>query len=295
MDDGRQGAHRRPSGVFVIAGLALAVVVALALWGAAPVGWGVLVGAVVGAGVFTVLAFRAGWLDAGGATAAGVLALAVMVLGGWAWAVPSLAFFVSASALSRVGRAQKADAERRAEKGHRRDAVQVLANGGVGGAMLLGYALVPSPIWYAAFLGAFAAAAADTWGTELGTLARSRPRLLTTGRRVPAGTSGAVSAPGTLATLAGAVFVAICAAPWAMAPLLAGVASAGVAGAFADSLAGATVQAHFRDLETGAETERGGGEAVLLRGWRWLRNDAVNGLCTATGAGVAAGWAVLMG
>ena len=60
----------------------------------------------------------------------------------------------------------------------------------------------------AAALGALAASAADTWATEIGSLATRPPRSILTLRPVPAGTSGGVNLLGMLAMVAGATFVA---------------------------------------------------------------------------------------
>lgn len=262
-----------------------------------PLGWIAVVAAGI---VFGGAAYRVGWLDAGGAVAGAVLAVAVLGLGGMAWAVPSFAFFASSSLLSRVGRRRKREAEALAEKGARRDAGQVLANGGVGLGLLLVHAVHPAEPLYFGFLGAFAAAAADTWATEVGTLAGGRPRLLTTGRPVAPGTSGAVSLAGTVSSVLGAAVVALAALPFvpgSRAAAVGAVVVGGVLGACADSLAGATVQARFRDPATGALTERRGpAEAPYERvsGWPWLRNDAVNGLCTAVGAAAAAACATAL-
>lgn len=261
-----------------------------------PDAWPVLAFA-CGVGVaFGGLAYAVRFLNAGGAWAGGLLAYSVVGLGGWAWAVPSFAFFLLSSGLSKIRRQRKAVVEEVSEKGSRRDAAQVYANGGVGWVLLLGYVVQPEPLLYGGFLGAFAAAAADTWGTEIGALARSSPRLITTGRRVPPGTSGAVSGVGTVASVLGAAVVAGAAVPFgaALVPAVYSLAGSvivgGVVGAIVDSLIGATLQARFIDPATALETERAIADGVVnehVRGWRWLRNDHVNLLCTLTGAIVA--------
>lgn len=279
----------------------LAAMIPLVVWEAHPELRGAMVLGAASALPFAALTARWRVLSPSGALAGGLLAAALIGLGGVAWAVPGFVFFVLSSALSRVGRRRKRRLAARSEKGAVRDAGQVYANGAVGWALLCGHALWPHPMLYWGFLGAFAAAAADTWATELGALSRRRPRLVTTGRRVARGTSGAVSAPGTVAAVAGAASVALSA--WAVAgeafePVgavvgLGLVVGGGVAGAFVDSLVGAIVQAQYR-TPAGGTTERPDGPRV--RGWPWMTNDRVNAVCTALGALTAAvGYAVLAG
>ncbi|WP_036586443.1 DUF92 domain-containing protein, partial [Paenibacillus darwinianus] len=65
---------------------------------------------------------------------------------------------------------------------------------------------------------------------------------------------------------------------------------AGLAGAFADSVLGATVQAMYRCRVCGSETERAahcGPPAELVRGLRMMTNDLVN-LCASVFAGLLA-------
>ena len=250
--------------------------------------WGVAL-----AGAFGVAAWRARSLDTSGALAAGVLAWLVVAVGGAAWAVPIFGFFALSSALSRLGRRRKRGAEALAEKGSRRDAGQVVANGGVAGALLAATVFADgSAALYAGFLGALAAAAADTWATEIGTLVGGPTRRLGVGPRVPPGTSGGMSVGGTVGTVLGAASVAACALPFgALSPRAAGwVVAAGVAGSLADTVLGATVQARF-GRPGGGVTERrveGGVALPLAGGVAWVGNDAVNLACTVVGAAVAA-------
>ena len=168
----------------------------------------------------------------------------------------------------------------------------MLANGGVAAACAVAYAFTRSPVLAAAFAGALAAAAADTWGTELGTLARSTPRSIVNFRAVARGLSGGVTVTGTLAEICGALAVGLVAwaagiAPWWI------VAVAGFAGALADSLFGATLQAlrYCSRCQRLCETDphNCGSATSLVRGWGAIDNDAVNAIATITGA-VAAGW-----
>jgi len=155
----------RVAGSRVAAGLALALVVALA-------------------------ARRARSLSPSGATAAVVVGTSA-VAAGWAYGALLIAYFVASSALSRWRAAEKTRrTDAVVEKGGERDARQVLANGLAFAACALG-TLVTSPraaaAWGTAAAGALAAAAADTWATEIGTLSSRPPRSVLTGRVVPRG------------------------------------------------------------------------------------------------------------
>jgi uncharacterized protein (TIGR00297 family) len=217
------------------------------------------------------------WLTPGGVAAALVVGAAVTWGLGWQGLLVLAAFFVSASLLSQLAE----------HRGPRRTVRQVVANGGVAAvAALLGS-------WPAAS-GALAAAAADTWATEIGAFSPIPPRAIISWARVPRGTSGGITLLGTLGGVAGALTIGLVAAvlvPHGARPRTALVALAGVIGMLADSLAGATVQAQFECPRCGAHFERGNmvcHEPVrLVRGWRWLDNDGVNLVATLCGAAVA--------
>jgi uncharacterized protein (TIGR00297 family) len=236
---------------------------------------------------------RAGALTpAGAAVAAAIGTLAVAA--GWPLAILLILFFIASSALSRAGEARKATRVRGiVAKGGARDASQVLANGGVFAVAAGAAILLRSDAWMVAAIGALAASTADTWGTEIGTLVGGTPRLVTTWRRVPPGSSGAISVPGMLATAAGAAFIAaaILSLGWTRTDGAA-VFAGGLAGALADSVLGATVQARRRctscDMDTEQRTHVCGAATRPTGGLAWLENDAVNLISSAVGAVVAA-------
>ena len=251
--------------------------------------------AVIGAvlSVFiAVAARRARTLATSGAIAASVIGT-ISLAAGWSWGALLLMMFVSASALSRLGERQKAERVGPVvEKGGERDAGQVLANGGVYAVAALGSLVGPSsPIWYAIGAGALAASAADTWATEVGTLAEGDPISIISGRRVAPGTSGGISLLGTAAGVGGALFMGAAAvlANWPV--LFAAVALGGVAGALADSLLGATVQARRWCEPCERSTERHvhscGTPTRHAGGLAGFDNDAVNAACSGVGALVA--------
>gem|GEM_PF-495306 len=155
------------------------------------------------AGVVAVAGWRRGALTADGAAAAVAVGTPVFAVGGGRWAAVLVGFFTLSSALSQVGRERKAPMAAVASKGSRRDAGQVLANGGVaaGAAVVAGITGKPE-VAFPAYLGAMAAATSDTWATEIGMLSRRPPRSIVTLRRVRPGMSGGVTPLG-LAAAAG--------------------------------------------------------------------------------------------
>jgi uncharacterized protein (TIGR00297 family) len=260
------------------------------------------------AGAIGYAGYRARALTAGGALAACLVGGTIFGFGGLAWAALLVLFFVSSSALSFVAanHPRRRRAAEQFDKGSTRDAVQVLANGGIPAlaALLYGLNAQPAPaLWFAAFVGALAAATADTWATEIGVLSPTPPRLLTTGRTAEPGTSGAVTVLGTSAALAGALLIGLTAETLATLPAanlptipfattLFAALTGGALGMLTDSLLGATLQASYRCPACGTPTESRvhhcGTPTTLVRGHPLITNDAVNVAGTLTGALVAA-------
>ncbi|MBM3128008.1 MAG: DUF92 domain-containing protein [Chloroflexi bacterium] len=247
------------------------------------------------------LAYWRGSLSPSGALGALIVGTLVFAIGGLAWAILLIAFFVTSSALSHYKARAKEPLAEKFQKGHRRDLGQVLANGGWGALLALAYAFAPQPILFVAFVGALATVNADTWATELGVLSKTAPRLITNGRVVAVGASGGVTAFGTFVAFGGALLIGVLASGAQFAinnyqltidnwQLLI-VALAGLFGALFDSFLGATVQAiyycDFDRKETEARVHRCGRATRLIRGWRWLDNDWVNFLASVFGSMIA--------
>jgi uncharacterized protein (TIGR00297 family) len=247
-----------------------------------------VIAGVIAAGIVAFAARRMRALSTSGMVT-GTVAGTIAVAAGWSWGILLVAHFVAASALSKLDERRKAELVGPIiEKGDQRDARQVLANGGVYVLSALGYLLWHSPLWCAAGIGALAASAADTWATEIGTLAGRNPVSIISGRTVPAGTSGGVSLVGTLASVAGALFIAAGAALARWPVPFTAVALGGLAGAMADSLLGATLQTRRWCDACAKSTERSvhdcGNLTRRAGGLRDLDNDAVNVVCSGVGA-----------
>jgi len=168
---------------------------------------------------------------------------------------PLILLFVLTFQATRLGKERKA-ASSLAEDRKGRNAAQVVANLGV--AAYASYYLYHFfdhphhgfqwPYIVAAFevpmLAALAEATADTVSSEIGQAFGGIPFMLTTLRRVPTGTDGAVSLNGTIAGIASAALIAATGAP-ALGMELHDcmiVFFAAVAGLFFDSLLGATLE-----------------------------------------------------
>lgn len=255
----------------------------------------------VGLAAFVSLtAWKVRVLTPSGAWGAFITGSVIFGLGGLQWAVLLLTFFFTSSGLSRLFKGRKQVVNEKYAKGSRRDWGQVFANGGVATFIIGFHLLFPeSELPWLGFAGALAAANADTWATELGIFNPSLPRMITTGKQVPAGTSGGVSLLGTLATTAGAALVGLIG--WLFTPalpagtMIVAVTAAGLVGSLFDSFLGATVQAIYRDPHLNKETEKivldeNGYPTAPVRGWEWMNNDMVNFSATLCGAIAAVGF-----
>jgi uncharacterized protein (TIGR00297 family) len=168
-----------------------------------------LVEALIAAVAFGAAAYALGTVSKSGFSGGVLLGAAIYYCAGWrGFAVLGL-FFVIGSSLTVLGYKRKAaKGIAQADKG-RRGAAHALANCAAGVVLALIYKISSGdPLIGALFAASFATAAADTAGTEIGSLYGGTTMLPVSFRRVPPGTPGAVSLQGTLAGAAVALIIA---------------------------------------------------------------------------------------
>ncbi|QOR65527.1 DUF92 domain-containing protein [Cytobacillus suaedae] len=167
------------------------------------------------------------------------------------------------------------------EKGEQRDSVQVIANGGVPAILGIAMAIFPSPTMLSAFIASIAAANADTWASEIGSISKKRPYLITSFKQVDPGTSGAVSNLGTIAALFGSIFICFLSyLYWDLSIyIIIFLVFVGFAGNIMDTILGAIVQVGFKCTICNIETEKTihcKNKTVHHKGFLAINNDLVN-------------------
>ncbi|WP_237705948.1 DUF92 domain-containing protein [Methanocella conradii] len=196
--------------------------------------------------------------DLSGALAGVLSGLLMILFGGIGWFVLLLVFFFMGTIFTKYKYAYKlavgAAQPKEGSRGYRNvfgnclvPLVLVVAYGAIGDfkAPLLGE--VDRAAFIIGYLGAMATATADTLASEIGSTYRGQPRMITTLKRVSAGTDGAVSVLGEAAALFGAAAIALVAIPMGVAgPDAAATIILTMLGGFVgtnvDSVLGATLQ-----------------------------------------------------
>jgi uncharacterized protein (TIGR00297 family) len=266
---------------------------------------GVVARAAIGlvvAALIALVGLRARALTGSGAIAAVFVGSAVYAGAGLACAAALIMFFGTGSVLSHAG------ANGAAGSGAKRDARQVLANGGIAALCALASAAfrwlglqhAADGLVLAAIV-SIAGVAGDTWASEIGSRAGGRPRLITTFAEVQPRTNGAVTWLGTAAALAGGALVGLTAALFGFGgSVMIGTAigaASGLVGSTIDSLLGASVQSiwHCRacDGPSDVPSHSCGAAATHVRGIIGVDNDAVNALTSVCLAGLAVAAALL--
>lgn len=219
---------------------------------------------VLAVGLLAVAANRKRLLNPSGAFAAFLIGTTIIVTTNLFWLLLLMSLLVLAGVATRVRYREKAARGTGEARGGVRRTRNVLANGLVPTLVALVHGPIDSWLGVGAasllFVGAVAAAAADTFASEFGGLSE-RTVLITTFKPVPPGTDGGISVAGQAAALIGSAIVAgtgivlLSLARNFSAPppgpqfsptLLAVVTLAGFIGCQVDSLLGATMEVRGR-------------------------------------------------
>jgi uncharacterized protein (TIGR00297 family) len=229
--------------------------------------WGV---ALLLNGVLIAIAQRLPLLTRKGWVHAGILGTILWGCLSWRGWIAVVIYLVLGSLVTRLGFAHKQKQGLAEARGGRRGPANVWGSALTGTviALLIGADIGSATLLLIGFAASFAAKLADTFGSEIGKRWGRNTVLITSLRRVPAGTEGAVSLEGTLASAAGSLLMmlvmaglSVLTSPTAMIV----VAIVGLIATLLESLLGALAQ-----------------EKVS-----WLTNEIVNGLQTAWAAVLA--------
>ncbi len=242
---------------------------------------------VLAVGALAVMANRKRLLNASGAFAAFLLGTTIIVTTNLFWLLLLMSLLVLAGVATRAKYREKAARGTGEARGGVRRTRNVLANGLVPTLIALFHGPLDDWLGVGAaslmFVGAVAAAAADTFASEFGGLS-DRTVLITTFKPVPPGTDGGISPAGQAAALLGGAIVALIGvvllslahsfdapppAPTVSAGAVLVVTLGGFVGCQVDSLLGATLE---------------------VRGW--LTKEEVNFLGILAGSLVVAAWRV---
>ncbi|XP_012260691.2 transmembrane protein 19-like [Athalia rosae] len=225
-----------------------------------------------------------------------------------------VAFFFTASKATHFRSEKKRKLTTEYREGGQRSWKQVLCNGGMATQLALVYLFdvgcgerpidfdrdCKSSSLSIGILGALACCNGDTWASQIGTvLGEKEPILITTGKKVPRGTNGGVTAIGLVVSLMGGLVVGICnyiaivctvdpaalqnARPqW---PIIVAGGFAGLLGSVIDSIFGATLQ--YSGIDENGKIVEGPGKGVKhISGKQIIDDHSVNLLASVVTAWV---------
>jgi uncharacterized protein (TIGR00297 family) len=229
----------------------------------------------------SVVSYKLKLLSLDGAIATFFLAWIIFGFGQVKWTVPILTFFIFSSLLSKFRKKINPKVDSYFQKNDQRDYVQVLANGGFPGILVLINQVHTSELFYIAYVSAIAAVCSDTWATEIGTLIKSRTFNIINFHQVEQGISGGVSLIGFIGAVLGAILISVSASPWSdnFSEFMMIIFISGFLGSTFDSVMGSTLQGKFNCVVCNKTVDNKihcGKNSDLISGIKWLNNDAVN-------------------
>ncbi|MHB8931718.1 MAG: DUF92 domain-containing protein [Melioribacteraceae bacterium] len=234
------------------------------------------------ASLITYLSYRLKFLDCSGAIAAFILAQLIFDLGGLKWSVPIITFFISSSILTKLNNRKNIEVRDYFEKSGARDYLQVIANGGIGGILVLVNAFYQNELFYLIYIASLSSVCADTWATEFGTWRKTATYNALNLKPAAQGISGGISVTGLIGALGGSLCIALSAIGWVEISYIRFVILVlltGFLGSYFDSILGAAVQVQYLCPVCNRVTERKihcGKHTDYFRGFSWINNDVVN-------------------
>ena len=191
-------------------------------------------------------------LNKSGVISAYIMGLIIYGTGGFKWIIPILVFFILSSVLSKLSKTGNT-----IQKGSQRDIMQVMANGGVATIVSVVNFYYPIDQLFILYIAGIAAATADTWASEIGSFSNRDPIHVIKLKRVIKGTSGGISAIGTLGSVLGAAIIGITGYLLGLSGLLLIIIIiSGTVGSLIDSIIGGSIQATFQCLKCKIITEK---------------------------------------
>ena len=229
----------------------------------------------------SIVSYKLKLLSLNGAIATFFLAWIIFGFGQVKWTVPILTFFIFSSLLSKLRKKINPKVDSYFQKSDQRDYVQVLANGGFPGILVLLNQIHTSELFYIAYVSAIAAVCSDTWATEIGTLIKSKTFNIINFHQVEQGISGGVSLIGFIGAVLGAILISVSASPWLnnFSEFMMIIFISGFLGSTFDSVLGSTLQGKFNCVICNKTVDNKihcGKNSDLISGIKWLNNDAVN-------------------
>ncbi len=240
------------------------------------------------ASIFVVgsIGYSRGTVDGSGLIS-GILVGSIFALaGGYSAVIMLLTFFLLGSIFTKYRYSYKEEIGAAEPRGGARGWRSVFSNLLFPSLALLLYQISDDRTYLLAFLSSLSCSLADTLASELGPLDGRGARMITDLRRVPHGTSGAISILGTISSLLGSFIIPLEALLFSMVDLTALLLAStlGFLSSVVDSLLGATLQARFicdgLVIEDPSSCQ---GRAIHLSGIPWIDNHSVNLISTGFG------------
>jgi uncharacterized protein (TIGR00297 family) len=239
--------------------------------------------------IISLISFKAKFLNTGGCIAQFILADLIFGFGGIKWSIPIVTFFFLSSILSHIRKNKNIEVEKYFEKTGRRDHWQVIANGGIGGILVVLNFYYNSELLFLVYVSCISAVCADTWATEIGTLKKVKTVNILNFKTVEQGSSGGISLTGMAGTLLSAFIIPVTSVCfigenkfyWVFL-----ITIAGLLGSLTDSILGASIQAQYFCNNCGKVTEHKyhcSSKTLLKKGFYRVNNDVVNFITSCAG------------